>query len=152
MLLQLKKMNVKQPDVRMAICLLEDHFQDLRGCQPGQAKKTAGAGGRRDPDRAGTAGASEVRGLFNPETSAMQANPSILPDFIVIWTKGEPWKWPSTVSELQPAYQPVLDGDGTANASQNDSVDKSTKQYLRSKLSARRNGSSMPSSSGSRIC
>jgi len=49
LLLQLKNMNTKRPDVKMAIHLLEDFFADLRSCNM-EDKTCAAAGGRRGKD------------------------------------------------------------------------------------------------------
>ena len=42
MLLQLKRMNVKRPDVRTAICLLQEHFHDLRSCNLDKLRRQLG--------------------------------------------------------------------------------------------------------------
>ena len=77
MLLQLKHMNTKRPDVKRAVDLMENHFQDLRSCNLEKLRKTLGL----EDD--------EIRIIlqllahlstrpFNPESSSIQANPSIL--------------------------------------------------------------------------
>ena len=134
MLLQLKKMNVKRPDVRTAINLLENHFQDLRSCNLDKLRKQLGL----DED--------EIRIVlellahlstrpFNPETSVMQANPSILPDFIVI-DEGDTlelalYRQRSSNLHISQSWMEMVQ-----QTAQNASADKSTKQYLRSKLSS----------------
>jgi RNA polymerase sigma-54 factor len=134
MLLQLKKMNVKRPDVRTAINLMENHFQDLRSCNLDKLRKQLGL----DED--------EIRIVlellahlstrpFNPETSAMQANPSILPDFIVI-DEGDTlelalYRQRSSNLHISQSWMEMVQ-----QTAQNASADKSTKQYLRSKLSS----------------
>ena len=134
MLLQLKKMNVKRPDVRTAIDLMENHFQDLRSCNLDKLRKQLGL----DED--------EIRIVlellahlstrpFNPETSVMQANPSILPDFIVI-DEGDTlelalYRQRSSNLHISQSWMEMVQ-----QTAQNASADKSTKQYLRSKLSS----------------
>ncbi|MBS1665155.1 MAG: RNA polymerase factor sigma-54 [Bacteroidetes bacterium] len=134
MLLQLKKMNTKRPDVRTAVNLLENHFHDLRSCNLDKLRKQLGL----DED--------EIRIVlellahlstrpFNPETSAMQANPSILPDFIVI-DEGDTlelalYRQRSSNLHISQSWMEMVQ-----QTAQNATADKSTKQYLRSKLSS----------------
>jgi RNA polymerase sigma-54 factor len=134
MLLQLKRMNTKRPDVRMAIHLLQDHFQDLRSCNLDRLRKQLGL----DDD--------EVRIVlsllahlstrpFNPEGGAMQANPSILPDFVVL-DQGDTlelalYRQRSSSLHISQSWMEMVQ-----QTSQNTSTDKSTRQYLRSKLSS----------------
>src|SRR6185437_6985336 len=131
---QLKRMNIKRPDVRMAINLLQDHFHDLRSCNLDRLRKQLGL----DDD--------EVRivlGLlahlstrpFNPEGGVMQANPSILPDFVVL-DQGDSlelalYRQRSTSLHISQSWMEMVQ-----QTSQNSSTDKSTRQYLRSKLSS----------------
>ena len=83
MLLQLKKMNIKRPDVRIAIDLLENHFPDLRSCNLDKLRKQLGL--EDDEIRIVLSLLAHLSTRpFNPENSVMQANPSILPDFIVL--------------------------------------------------------------------
>ncbi len=134
MLLQLRKMNVRRPDVRMAVNLLENHFQDLRSCNLEKLRKQLGL----DED--------EIRIVlellarlstrpFNPETNALQANPSILPDFVVI-DEGDTlelalYRQRSSNLHISQSWMEMVQ-----QTAQNATADKSTKQYLRSKLSS----------------
>ena len=134
MLLQLKKMNTKRPDVRMAISLLEDHFSDLRSCNLDKLRKQLGL----EDD--------EIRIVlnllahlstrpFNPANSVLQANPSILPDFIVI-DEGDSlelalYRQRSSNLHISQSWMEMVQ-----QTAQNASMERSTKQYLRSKLSS----------------
>src|SRR6201990_509543 len=83
MLLQLKRMNVKRPDVRMAICLLDEHFHDLRSCNLEKLRRHLGV--EDDEIRIVLSLLAHLSTRpFNPESNTMQANPSILPDFVVL--------------------------------------------------------------------
>ena len=134
MLLQLKKMNTKRPDVRMAISLLENHFTDLRSCNLDKLRKQL----RLEDD--------EIRIVlsllahlstrpFNPSSSILQANPSILPDFVVI-DEGDTlelalYRQRSSNLHISQSWMEMVQ-----QTAQNASMDRSTKQYLRSKLSS----------------
>lgn len=134
MLLQLRNMNVKRPDVKTAIQLLENHLPDLRTCNLDKLKKQLGL----DDD--------EIRIVlnllahlstqpFNPETNGLQTNPSILPDFIVI-EQGDNlelalYRQRSSNLHISQSWMEMVQ-----HSTQNASIDKSAKQYLRSKLSS----------------
>ena len=134
MVLQLKKMHTRRPDVRMAINLLEHHFSDLRSCNLDKLRKQLGL----EDD--------EIRIVlnllahlstrpFNPSNSALQANPSILPDFIVM-DEGDTlelalYRQRSSNLHISQSWMEMVQ-----QTSQNATMDRSTKQYLRSKLSS----------------
>ena len=134
MLLQLKRMNVKRPDVRTAIRLLEGHFHDLRTCNLEKLRKQLDL----EDD--------EIRIVlnllahlstrpFSPEANAMQANPSILPDFIIL-DEGETlelalYRQRSSNLHISQSWMEMVQ-----HASQSNNTDRSTRQYLRSKLSS----------------
>jgi RNA polymerase sigma-54 factor len=134
MLLQLKHMNVKRPDVRTAIQLLEGHFQDLRTCNLDKLKRQL----RLEDD--------EIRIVlsllahlstrpFNPESSSIQANPSILPDFVV-FEDGDNlelalYRQRSSNLHISQSWLEMVQ-----SSSHNAAMDKAAKQYLRSKLSS----------------
>jgi len=105
MLLQLKTMNTKQPDVRTAIRIVLNLLAHL-STRP-----------------------------FNPESNAMQANPSILPDFIVI-DEGDTlelalYRQRSSNLHISQSWMEMVQ-----HSTQNAAIDKAAKQYLRSKLSS----------------
>ena len=134
MLLQLRKMNVKRPDVRTAIDLLQNHFQDLRSCNLEKLRKQLGL--EEDEIRIVLELLAHLSTRpFNPETNAMQANPSILPDFVVI-DEGDTlelalFRQRSSNLHISQSWMEMVQ-----QTAQNASADKSTKQYLRSKLSS----------------
>jgi RNA polymerase sigma-54 factor len=127
-------MNVKRPDVRMAICLLEEHFQDLRSCNLEKLRKQLGL--EDDEIRIVLSLLAHLSTRpFNPESSSIQANPSILPDFVVL-DEGDTlelalYRQRSSNLHISQSWVEMVQ-----HASQNTSTDKSTKQYLRSKLSS----------------
>lgn len=134
MLLQLRRMNVKRPDVRIAIDLLENHFQDLRSCNLEKLKKQLGLEDDEMRIVLNLLAHLSTR-PFNPEASAMQANPSILPDFVVI-DDGEElelalYRQRSSNLHISQSWAEMVQ-----QTSQNSATDKSTRQYLRSKLSS----------------
>ncbi len=134
MLLQLKRMNVKQPDVRTAIDLLQNHFHDLRSCNLEKLRRQLGL--EDDEIRIVLSLLAHLSTRpFNPETSAMQANRSILPDFVVL-DEGDTlelalYRQRSSNLHISQNWMEMVQ-----QTSQNATTDKSTKQYLRSKLSS----------------
>ncbi len=134
MLLQLKKMNVKRPDVRVAIHLLEDHFQDLRSCNLEKLRKQLGLENDEIKIVLGLLAHLNTR-PFNPEPGTMQANPSVLPDFIVVDDGGDLdvvlYRQRSSNLHISQSWMEMVQ-----STAQNATMDKSAKQYLRSKLSS----------------
>jgi RNA polymerase sigma-54 factor len=134
MLLQLKKMNTKQPDVRIAIQLLEDHFQDLRSCNLEKLKRHLGL--EDDEIKIVLSLLSHLKTRpFSHVATDTQINPSILPDFIVL-DNGDDldvalYRQRSSNLHISQSWAEMVQ-----NASQNAAVDKSARQYLRSKLSS----------------
>lgn len=134
MLLQLKKMNTKQPDVKMAIQLLENHFQDLRGCNLEKLKRHLGL--EDDEIRIVLSLLSHLKTRpFSHVATDSQVNPSILPDFIVLDNGDDVevalYRQRSSNLHISQSWAEMVQ-----NVSQNSSVEKSAKQYLRSKLSS----------------
>jgi len=134
MLLQLKKMNTKRPDVRMAISLLEDHFQDLRSCNLDRLRKQLGL---EDDEIRIVLNLMAHLGTrpFSPGNTTLQANPSILPDFVVL-DEGDTlelalYRQRSSSLHISQSWMEMVQ-----QTSHNASMDKSAKQYLRSKLSS----------------
>lgn len=133
MLLQLKSMNTKRPDVRTAIRLLEDHFQDLRTCNLEKLKRQLGL--EEDEIRIVLNLLAHLSTRpFNPESS-IQANPSILPDFIIL-DDGDNlelalYRQRSSNLHISQSWMEMVQ-----HSAQNTSIDKAARQYLRSKLSS----------------
>lgn len=134
MLFQLKKMNAKQPDVRMAINLMEHHFHDLRSCNLDKLRRQLGL--EDDEIRIVLDLLAHLRTRpFNPEVSTLQANPSVLPDFVIL-DEGEKlevalYRQRSSNLHISQSWMEMVQ-----NSSQNATMEKSAKQYLRSKLSS----------------
>src|SRR5580698_2805354 len=134
MLLQLKRMNVKQPDVRTAIELLEHHFHDLRSCNLEKLRRQLGL--EDDEIRIVLSLLAHLNTRpFNPESSSIQANPSILPDFVVL-DEGDTlelalYRQRSSNLHISQSWMEMVQ-----HSTQNASIDKAAKQYLRSKLSS----------------
>lgn len=134
MLLQLKQMNTKRPDVRTAIRLLENHFQDLRTCNLDKLKKQLGLDGEEIRIVLQLLAHLNTR-PFNAQTSALQANASILPDFVVL-DEGDTlelalYRQRSSNLHISQSWVEMVQ-----HSTQNGSIDKAAKQYLRSKLSS----------------
>jgi RNA polymerase sigma-54 factor len=133
-LLQLKKMNTRRPDVRTAIRLMEEHFHDLRACNLDKLRKQLGL--EEDEIRIVLGLLAHLKTRpFNPVITATQMNPSILPDFIVL-DEGETlevvlYRQRSSNLHISQSWMEMVQ-----QATQNNTVDKSAKQYLRSKLSS----------------
>jgi len=134
MLLQLKKMNTKRPDVRTAILLLEEHFHELRSCNLEKIRRQLGL--EEDELKIVLDLLAHLKTRpFTQETTSTQPNPSILPDFIVT-DEGEKleislYRQRSTSLHISQSWVEMVQ-----NASQDANVDKSARQYLRSKLSS----------------
>ena len=131
LLIQLKGMNTKRPDVKMAIRLLEDFFPDLRSCNMEKIKHAL----QLDED--------EVRIIIKliatlktkPVTESTGVNNSIIPDF-VIQREGEVLEaslFRQRSSSLHISQSWV---EKVQSADHDQHTDKATRQYLRNKLSA----------------
>jgi RNA polymerase sigma-54 factor len=130
-LIQLKGMNTKRPDVKMAIRLLEDFFPDLRSCNMEKIKHAL----QLEED--------EVRIIIKliatlktkPVTESTGVNNSIIPDF-VIQREGEVLEaslFRQRSSSLHISQSWV---EKVQSADHDQHTDKATRQYLRNKLSA----------------
>jgi RNA polymerase sigma-54 factor len=131
---QLKKMNVKQPDVRMAICILKDHFQDLRACNLEKLRRELGL--EEDELKIVLVLLSHLKTRpINQAVNANQVNTSILPDFIVLDQGAELevvlYRQRSSSLHISQSWMEMVQ-----HSTQNGHIDKAAKQYLRSKLSS----------------
>ena len=131
LLIQLKGMNTKRPDVKMAIRLLEDFFPDLRSCNMEKIKHAL----QLEED--------EVRIIIKliatlktkPVTESTGVNNSIIPDF-VIQREGEVLEaslFRQRSSSLHISQSWV---EKVQSVDHDHHTDKATRQYLRNKLSA----------------
>ena len=134
LLVQLKKMNAKQPDVRVAISILEDHFQDLRACNIEKLKKELKL--EEDEIKIVLVLLSHLK--TRPISQAVNANAvnaSILPDFIVL-DQGDELEVTLYRQRSSNLYISQSWMEMVQNSTQNNTMEKSAKQYLRSKLSS----------------
>ena len=134
MLLQLRRMNTKRPDVRVAIQLLEEHFNDLRASNLEKLKKQMGLDDEEMKIVLGLLAHLKTR-PFSQIATDTQVNPSILPDFIVL-DEGEQlevalYRQRSSNLHISQSWVEMVQ-----NTSQNNSTEKAARQYLRSKLSS----------------
>ena len=131
LLIQLKSMNTKRPDVKMAIQLLEDYFPDLRSCNMEKIKHAL----QLEED--------EVRIIIRliatlktkPVSESSAVNNSIIPDFI-IQRDGEDldatlYRQRSSSLHISQSWM-----EKVHSADSDHHTDKATRQYLRNKLSA----------------
>jgi len=131
LLIQLKAMNTKRPDVKMAIHLLEDFFPDLRSCNMEKIKHAL----QLEED--------EVRIIIRliatlktkPVSESSTVNNTIIPDFI-IHRDGEEleatlYRQRSSSLHISQSWM-----EKVHSVDQDHHTDKATRQYLRNKLSA----------------
>jgi RNA polymerase sigma-54 factor len=134
LLLQLERMNTKRPDVRMAIRLLKEHFNDL---------------GSRNMDKIMhhlhieddelkiilQLLASLKMKPITESTESFQANQQIMPDFIIALNGNELevslYRQRSASLHINQSWMETV-----KNTEENHQTDKATKQYLRNKLNA----------------
>jgi len=134
LLLQLGRMNTKRPDVRMAIRLLKEHFNDL---------------GSRNMDKIMHHLHIEDDELkiilqllsslkmkpVTESTESFQANQQIMPDFIIALNGSELevslYRQRSASLHINHSWMETV-----KNTEENHQTDKATKQYLRNKLNA----------------
>src|SRR5690606_3694032 len=134
LLLQLKRMNTKQPDIKAAIELLENHYSDLRSRNMDRIKTQM----KLDDDELKIILQLIASLKMKPvaeNTSSLQPNQQILPDFILT-TEGDMIEVSlhkqrsSTLFINQSWMESVLITENNKKA------DKHTRQYLRNKLNA----------------
>lgn len=130
LLIQLKNMNTKRPDVKMAIHLLEDFFPDLRSCNMEKIKHALHL--EEDEVRIIIRLIATLKTKPVSETSAV--NNSIIPDF-VITQDGEEldvtlFRQRSSSLHISQSWMEKV------QSADSDRTDKATRQYLRNKLSA----------------
>lgn len=133
LLLQLKNMDGRRPDVRIATRLLEDHLQDLRTCNLEKIRKHLNLEEDEVKIVLSLLGHLKTRPI-DPTPDTLHAN-TVLPDFIVVNEDDilEVALYRQRSSNLHISQSWV---EMVQDASQNGSMDKSARQYLRSKLNA----------------
>jgi RNA polymerase sigma-54 factor len=131
---QLKKMNGKQPDVKVAIKILENYFQDLRSCNMEKLKKELGLDEEEIKIILTLLSHLKTRPV-TPAPPAYQTNSSVLPDFIVMEREDELevvlYRQRSSSLYISQTWVEMVQ-----QAAHNASMDKAAKQYLRNKLSS----------------
>lgn len=134
LLIQLKRMNTKQPDVKAAITLLENHFSDLGSRNMDRIK-----GKMQLEDDELKIILQLIAGLkmkpVSDLTTSFQPNQQILPDFILS-AEGDMievslYKQRSSTLFINHSWM-----ESIKIAENNKKTDKHTKQYLRNKLNA----------------
>ncbi len=134
LLMQLKKMNTKRPDVKMAICILGEHFHDLRSCNMEKLKKEL----QLDEDEIKIIlellSHLKTRPITEP-VPAGSVHSSVLPDFVVTdlgdQLEVSLYRQRSSTLHISQSWVEMVQ-----QASQNATMDRGAKQYLRSKLSS----------------
>lgn len=134
LLLQLKRMNTKQPDVKAAIELLENHYNDLRSRNMDKIKVKM----KLEDDEIKIILkliASLKMKPISENTSTLQPNQQILPDFILT-TEGDMievslFKQRSSTLFINQSWM-----ESVLMTENNKKADKHTRQYLRNKLNA----------------
>jgi len=134
LLLQLKRMNTKQPDVKAAIELLENHYNDLRSRNMDKIKVKM----KLEDDEIKIILkliASLKMKPISENTSTLQPNQQILPDFILT-TEGDMievslFKQRSSTLFINQSWM-----ESVMMTENNKKADKHTRQYLRNKLNA----------------
>jgi RNA polymerase sigma-54 factor len=134
LLLQLKKMNNKRPDVKMAIRILEEHFYDLRSCNLEKLKKELGLDEEEIKIILELLSHLKTRPITE-SVPAGSAHSSVLPDFVVT-AQGDGlevslYRQRSSTLHISQSWVEMVQ-----QAGRNASMDKGAKQYLRSKLSS----------------
>lgn len=135
LLLQLNKMNPRRPDVAMAIRLLNDHFQDLRSCNLDKIRKHLNL--EEDEIKIVLSLLAHLKTRpFDPESNPIQVNAVVLPDLLI--TDGDDGILDVSLYRQRSSNLFVSQSwvEMVKNASQDASMDKSARQYLRSKLAS----------------
>jgi RNA polymerase sigma-54 factor len=134
LLFQLKKMNGKRPDVKMAIRILEEHFHDLRSCNLEKLKKELGLDEDEIKIILELLSHLKTRPITEP-VPAGSVHSSVLPDFVVTDLGDELevnlYRQRSSTLHISQSWVEMVQ-----QSTQNGTMDKGAKQYLRSKLSS----------------
>ncbi|MDR3711803.1 MAG: RNA polymerase factor sigma-54 [Puia sp.] len=134
LLIQLRKMNTKRPDIRMAIRLLEGHYSDLRSRNIEKIRRELGL----EEDEIKIV-LQLLAGLRTKPvitvTAFSQANQRILPDFLVTdegdQLEVELYRQRSASLRINQSWMEMVQ-----STTRGATIDKAARQYLRSKLSS----------------
>jgi len=134
LMLQLKRMNLRRPDVKMAMRLLEQHFADLGSRNMDKIMHHLNI----DDDELKIVLqllASLKMKPITEGTESFQANQQIMPDFIVALDGDELevslYRQRSASLHINQSWM-----ENVKNTEENTQTDKATRQYLRNKLNA----------------
>lgn len=134
LLLQLKRMNQKRPDVKMATKLLEEHFSDLGSRNMDKIMHHLGIEDDELKIILQLLASLKMKPITGG-TESFQANQQIMPDFIVSLDGDELevslYRQRSASLHINQNWM-----ESVKNTEQNGNTDKATRQYLRNKLNA----------------
>ncbi len=133
-LLQLKKMNTKRPDVRLAICLVESHFNDLRRRNLEKIMHELHIEEDELVIIMQLIGKLKMKPIAEL-TSSTEVNQNILPDFVIVQEDDQLeaflYKQRSSSLHISNSWKEMIETKGEGNK-----TDKATQQYLKNKLNA----------------
>jgi RNA polymerase sigma-54 factor len=134
LLLQLNRMNIKRPDVKMAIRLLEEHFADLGSRNMDKIMHHLNIEDDELKIILQLLASLKMKPIAGG-TDSLQANQQIMPDFIVALDGDELevslYRQRSASLHINQNWM-----ESVKSADENAQTDKATKQYLRNKLNA----------------
>ena len=133
-LLQLKKMNQKRPDVRLATLLTENHFNDLRRRNLEKIMHDLHVEEDELVIIMQLIGKLKMKPIAE-SASSTEVNQNILPDFIIVqeddYLEAFLYKQRSSSLHINSSWKEMIEAKGNGNK-----ADKATQQYLKNKLNA----------------
>ncbi len=133
-LLQLKKMNQKRPDVRLASQLIENHFNDLRRRNLEKIMHDLHIEEDELVIIMQLIGKLKMKPIAE-SASSTEVNQNILPDFIIVqeddYLEAFLYKQRSSSLHINSGWKEMIEAKGKGNR-----ADKATQQYLKNKLNA----------------
>jgi len=134
LLLQLRRMNPKRPDVRMAIRLLEEHFPDLGSRNMDKIMHHLHIDDEELKIVLQLLASLKMKPI-SEGTESFQANQQIMPDFIVTMDGDDLevslYRQRSATLHINQSWM-----ENVKSTEENTQTDKATRQYLRNKLNA----------------
>ena len=133
-LLQLQKMNQKRPDVRLAIKLIENHFNDLRRRNLEKIMHDLHIEEDELVIIMQLIGKLKMKPIAE-SASSTEVNQNILPDFIIVqeddYLEAFLYKQRSSSLHINSSWKEMIEAKGKGSK-----ADKATQQYLKNKLNA----------------
>lgn len=133
-LLQLRKMNVKRPDVRLAISLVENHFNDLRRRNIEKIMHELNIEEDELVIIMQLIGKLKMKPIAEL-VGTIEVNQNILPDFIIVQEDDVLdaflYKQRSSSLHINSSWKEMIEAKGEGSK-----TDKATQQYLKNKLNA----------------